>query len=151
VRGLPRFDGRSRFGTWVYRIATNAALDELRRRRRRPTPDEEALVARPGRGAPEDDEVVARMDVDVALQQLRPEFRAAVVLRDLCGLDYEEIGEVLGIPPGTVRSRIARGRANLVPLLTDHAEPPGLPTSPRSGVSPAGNPAPASERPSRQP
>ena len=51
--------------------------------------------------------------MDTALSTLAPEFRAAVVLRDLCDLDYAEIGEVLGIPPGTVRSRIARGRAAL--------------------------------------
>jgi RNA polymerase sigma-70 factor (ECF subfamily) len=61
--------------------------------------------------------VAARLDVDAALLRLPREFRAAVVLRDLCGLDYAEIGEVLGIPPGTVRSRIARGRAALVGLL----------------------------------
>ena len=54
---------------------------------------------------------------DAALARLPVEYRAAVVLRDLCGLPYVDIGEVLGIPVGTVRSRIARGRTLLVPLL----------------------------------
>ena len=123
VRGLPRFDRRSRFTTWAYRIAVNAALDELRRRRRRPEPGiEDHLLAagdqdEPGMSA-------SRVDVDAALRQLPPEFRAPVVLRDLCGLDYAEIGEVLSLPPGTVRSRIARGRAALVPLLGGN--PPAL-------------------------
>lgn len=134
VRGLPRFDSRSRFSTWVYRIATNAALDEVRRRGRRAASSLEAADASPLRSgaaadpadpAPwPDDRVPDRIDIDAALRQLTPEFRAAVVLRDLCGLDYQEIAEVLDLPPGTVRSRIARGRAGLVPLLAGN--PDGL-------------------------
>ena len=53
-----------------------------------------------------------------------PEYRAAVVLRDVCDLDYAEIGEVLGIPPGTVRSRIARGRAALARRLAGNQTGP---------------------------
>jgi RNA polymerase sigma-70 factor (ECF subfamily) len=64
-----------------------------------------------------------RVDVDAALRHLALEFRAPVVLRDLCGLDYAEIASVLDIPIGTVRSRIARGRAALVPLLAGNSEP----------------------------
>ncbi len=114
VRGLPRFDGRATFSTWSYRVATNACLDELRRRSRRPDPGlpewEEAE-----RGGPPslDQQVSDRVVIDAALQGLPIEFRAAVVLRDQAGLDYAEISEVLDIPPGTVRSRIARGRAAL--------------------------------------
>jgi RNA polymerase sigma-70 factor (ECF subfamily) len=116
VRGLPRFDRRSRFSTWAYRVAVNAALDELRRRRRRAEPGiEDRHLSASGPDGPEAS--AERMDIDAALRQLPLEFRAPVVLRDLCGLDYAEIGEVLAIPPGTVRSRIARGRAALVPLL----------------------------------
>lgn len=121
VRGLGRFDGRAAFGTWAYRIATNACLDELRRRRRRPQPGLPDLDrAEP---VPAGDETVAdRLAVDAALAALPPDFRAAVVLRDLLRLDYAEIAEVLGIPPGTVRSRIARGRAVLARVL---GEPTG--------------------------
>ncbi|MGH9058326.1 MAG: RNA polymerase sigma factor, partial [Acidimicrobiales bacterium] len=121
VRGLAGFDGRSRFTTWSYRIAVNASLDELRRRRRRPVPateDELRAVSRDGADA-----AAARIDVDRALAAIPVEFRVAVVLRDLCGLDYAEIGQVLDLPPGTVRSRIARGRAALAPLLA--ADPGG--------------------------
>jgi RNA polymerase sigma-70 factor (ECF subfamily) len=61
--------------------------------------------------------VGTRLDVDAALATLPDEFRVAVVLRDLCDLDYAEIAEVLEVPPGTVRSRISRGRALLVEQL----------------------------------
>ena len=134
VRGLGGFDGRSRFSTWTYRVAVNASLDELRRRRRRPEPglpedrgDAPAgpAVARfPGGGSGDEDveAVAGRLDIDAALMRLSPEFRAVVVLRDLCGLDYAEIGEVLDLPPGTVRSRISRGRAALVPWLSGNPE-----------------------------
>lgn len=119
ARGLPRFDDRSRFSTWVYRIAVNASIDELRRRSRRPAVSlDEAppsLVAGPGSDVPA--LVADRLDIDAALRRLPPEYRAAVVLRDLCGLDYAEIAEALQVPPGTVRSRIARGRSALVGLL----------------------------------
>jgi RNA polymerase sigma-70 factor (ECF subfamily) len=157
VRALPRFDGRSRFGTWAYRIAVNASLDELRRRRRRAEPglpgDPDMGVAagpeRASRGGsagpsepvattPDPEGVALSVDVDAALRRLPPEFRAPVVLRDLCGLDYAEIAEVLDLPPGTVRSRISRGRAALAPLLG--SRPDGV-----------GNPNPSPQRPTPRP
>lgn len=113
VRGLPRFDQRAAFGTWAYRVATNACLDELRRRGRRPRPDPDAFLHVVSAAGDPGDVAAARVDVDAALATLPLEFRTAVVLRDLCALDYAEIAEVLEIPPGTVRSRIARGRAAL--------------------------------------
>ncbi|NDB04386.1 MAG: sigma-70 family RNA polymerase sigma factor [Acidimicrobiia bacterium] len=117
VRNIGRFDGRSSFTTWVYRIAANAAIDESRRRRRRlhVVSDEHEMA--------DDASLVVETQVDDAdqlrslLQQLPEEFRVAVVLRDIMDLDYEEIAEVLGVPGGTVRSRIARGRAKLAELL----------------------------------
>lgn len=116
ARGIGRFDGRSAFTTWLYRVATNAALDEGRRRGRRPQPVETLPEPRPT-GSPIDTQVGARVDVDAALARLPEEFRVAVVLRDLCDLDYAEIAEALDVPPGTVRSRIARGRAQLAEVL----------------------------------
>jgi RNA polymerase sigma-70 factor (ECF subfamily) len=129
VRGLGRFDGRSAFSTWAYRVATNACLDELRRRRRRPEPtaDEDLDVGSLGSSSSAIDEVGDRIDIDAALATLAPEFRAAVVLRDLVGLDYAEIGEVLGVPAGTVRSRISRGRAALADVLGNPVAPPDRP------------------------
>ena len=125
VRGLPRFDGRAAFSTWAYRIATNACLDELRRRKRRPDPGLPDLEAAPRGGAPGLDATASdRLDLDAALSALPEDSRAPVVLRDQLGLDYAEIAEVLGIPPGTVRSRISRGRAALARGLRGNQEPP---------------------------
>ena len=120
ARGIGRFDGRAAFTTWLYRVATNAALDELRRKRRRPEPTDPSLIDEPARGSALEDVVGARLDVDAALAELPEEFRVAVVLRDLCDLDYAEIAEILDIPPGTVQSRIARGRAALLEHLGNH-------------------------------
>lgn len=121
VRGLPRFDGRAAFTTWAHRIAVNASLDELRRRARRPTPQEPVGPMERAGVPPFDGTVVDRLALDEALCALPPSFRAPVVLRDQLGMDYREIGEVLGIPPGTVRSRIARGRAALAARLGNPA------------------------------
>ena len=121
--GLPRFDGRSAFSTWTYRIATNAALDELRKRGRRPVlhVDDEAGDSRRDIADPlahrRVDGVVDRLTIDEALDELPEEFRLAVVLRDLCDYDYAEIAATLDIPVGTVKSRIARGRSLLVGRL----------------------------------
>ena len=127
VRGLPRFDGRAAFTTWVYRVTVTACLDELRRRKRRPEPtDADAFgVAAENPGPALDTRVVDRLDLDAALAALPPEFRSAVVLRDQLGLDYAEIAEVLDIPAGTVRSRIARGRAALAQQLSGNQDHPG--------------------------
>jgi RNA polymerase sigma-70 factor (ECF subfamily) len=130
ARGLPSFDGRAAFTTWSYRVATNACLDELRRRSRRPVPsttDDMVIVDR----APLPDHAGDRLDIDAALAQLPEEFRVAVVLRDLCDLEYAEIASLLDLPPGTVRSRIARGRAQLARHM--------------------GNPEASSERPTSRP
>jgi RNA polymerase sigma-70 factor (ECF subfamily) len=149
ARGIRRFDGRAAFTTWSYRVATNACLDELRRRRRRPVPgalgtatddggldpidrlDGGAPIATPpGRAGDGGIEAVAdRLEVDTALARLPDDFRVAVVLRDLCDLDYAEIARVLDVPPGTVRSRIARGRALLADLLGNPAAPSDRPTT----------------------
>jgi RNA polymerase sigma-70 factor, ECF subfamily len=116
ARSIGRFDGRAAFTTWIYRIATNAALDELRRRARRPQPME--TLPEPAMAAtPLDDRVGARLDIDAGLALVPDDFRVAVVLRDLCDLDYAEIAAVLDVPAGTVRSRIARGRAALAQAL----------------------------------
>ena len=138
VRAIGRFDGRASFGTWAYRIATNASLDELRRRRRRPVtglpaPDD---VAPDPTGEARLDAVTERDALDAALARLPEEFRVAVVLRDVGDLDYAEIAEVLDVPAGTVRSRISRGRAILVERLGPAA----------AGPARSGNPVPASER-----
>ncbi len=124
VRNLDKFDGRSTFGTWVYRIATNTALDELRRRKRRP---QLHMVGDDDDDGPREtadpladrqvDAVADRIAIDEALGDLPEEFRAPVVMRDVGDLDYAEIASALDIPIGTVKSRIARGRKMLVEQL----------------------------------
>ncbi len=144
VRGLPRFDGRARFGTWAYRVASNACLDELRRRKRRADPGLPEVEEAPDGSAPLlDQQISDRLALDQALCRLRPEWREPVVLRDVGGLDYAEIADQLGIPPGTVRSRIARGRRQLAEMLG--AEPSGR-SDPGSG-----NQTAPDDRPRTQP
>lgn len=128
VRGLDKFDGRSRFSTWAHRVTTNCCMDELRRRRRRPEPVDddrspEIATSEPG---PHDHAVRTdeRARIAAGLDALPEEFRAPLVLRDIADLDYATIGEILDLAPGTVRSRIARGRARLARLL-DGNQPAG--------------------------
>ena len=127
VKGLPRFDGRAKFTTWAYRVATNACLDELRRRSRRPEPglpEHEHLDDRylSGSGSLDPAETVSnRLDIDAGLAALPEDFRTAVVLRDVAGLDYAEIATVLDLAPGTVRSRISRGRSRLADAISGAA------------------------------
>jgi RNA polymerase sigma-70 factor (ECF subfamily) len=102
---------------WLSRIATNVFLDEMRRRKRRPLdllPDDPERVMAAAAAA--DDALAAEtisVDVQAAITRLPEEFRVAVVLSDVVGLSYAEIGESLGVPLGTVRSRIHRGRSLL--------------------------------------
>ena len=127
VRGLDRFDGRSTFKTWSYRVATNACLDEMRRKNRRPLaiiddPDRIGNSGDEATGSREiDDQIVDRLSIEDALPLIPEEFRAPVVLRDVIGMDYAEIAETLDLAPGTVRSRIARGRRH----LANHLKSPG--------------------------
>jgi RNA polymerase sigma-70 factor (ECF subfamily) len=124
VRALPTFDGRAKFSTWVYRIATNAALDELRRIRRRDVPNDDAKFENIS-VTDATNAVDAQMDVSTALAQIPEEFRVVLVLRHIADLDYEEIAVILDVPVGTVRSRLSRGRAQLAAMLGNQSDPPG--------------------------
>ena len=120
-KGLERYQPGSLTG-WLARIVTNVFLDEVRRRRRRPTdpfPDDDPERVLPT--APAADEVASGLsdEVQTALGALPQDFRAAVVLCDVAGLPYEEIAAQLGVPVGTVRSRIHRGRRLLRAALAE--------------------------------
>jgi RNA polymerase sigma-70 factor (ECF subfamily) len=129
VRSLDRFDGRAAFSTWTYRIAVNACIDELRRRKRRPVLAPDASLPEPNATGPDHETLVADRElVTLALQQVPEPFRTAVVLRDVADLDYAEISAVLDVPVGTVRSRIARGRAELGRALGNQSTPSHRPT-----------------------
>lgn len=124
-RRIGSFDGRSTFSTWSYRVATNACLDELRRRKRRPAPglptyedgEEDQRHLRDADELDRAEHFGVRDEIDTALAQIPEDFRIPVILRDLCDLDYAEIAEVTGSPAGTVRSRISRGRSLLKEIL----------------------------------
>lgn len=112
-KALPRFRGQSQLGTWLHRIVFNACLDELERLRRADTlPLEEA--AEPAATGPDHADLLAgREQLESALASLPPHDRAAVLLVDGQGFDYAAAGEVLGVPAGTVASRLNRARATL--------------------------------------
>ncbi len=124
-RGLAGFRGDSTFRTWLYRVAVNVFRTHSARPglfgwfHREEALDHDAMTTLDRIPAPGDLEAdVARREViDAALRRLPPTLRAAVVLRDVEGLDYKEIAAVLDVPMGTVMSRIARGREKLRPWL----------------------------------
>lgn len=119
-RGLATYRPGSMEG-WLSRIATNAFLDDVRRRTRRPLDLVGDDVDRIATSAPAVDETLAAEqlpdDLQAALRTLPDEYRAAVVLCDVVGLGYEEIAASLSVPVGTVRSRIHRGRSQLREVL----------------------------------
>jgi RNA polymerase sigma-70 factor, ECF subfamily len=108
-RALPRFRGRASLSTWLYRIVYNACLDELRRSGSR---KEVSLDEWRERGA-RNESVEERVDLEAALARLPAELRAVVLLVDAEELSYDEAAEILGIPPGTVASRLSRAREAL--------------------------------------
>jgi len=121
-RGLERYEPGSLEG-WLARIVTNVFLDEVRRKRRRPTsalPEDPEWVLPP---SPAADEVSMGLsdDIQAALATLPEEFRVPVVLCDVADQSYEQIARALGVPVGTVRSRLHRGRRLLRSLLTEGA------------------------------
>lgn len=120
-QNVKRFKGSS-FQSWLYRIVANACLDELRRRKRHPAVGLDSLAEEPAASpaaSPEECSLQQELGhhVQECLQKLPADIRAAVVLRDMQGLSYEDIAQALGCPLGTVRSRIARGRLQLRDLL----------------------------------
>ena len=124
-RALDRFRGGSKFSVWLYRVTGNICLDMLRkagRRRESSLSDEEAgeLDLPDERFDPQRELEKRELQRAVRrnLAKLGPDFRQALVLRDINGLSYEEIGHVLDLEPGTVKSRIFRARRKLAALLT---------------------------------
>jgi RNA polymerase sigma-70 factor (ECF subfamily) len=120
-KGLERYEPGSLEG-WLARIVTNVFLDDVRRRKRRPT---DALPDDPERvlpATPAADEVSTELssDIQAALASLPDDFRVPVVLCDVADQSYEQISAALGVPLGTVRSRIHRGRRMLRDALTEH-------------------------------
>lgn len=124
LTGLERFDGRAQLGTWLHRIATNACYsrirsDRVRSKGRVPWPEtgepEAGLGVQHGSQPSEAalDAGQRQRAVAMALGQIQPEHRVVLVLRDVQGLEYEQVAEVLGVPVGTIKSRLFRARVAL--------------------------------------
>jgi len=129
-RGLKFFKGDSAFSTWVYRLASNACIDHLRRQKRRqdisiPMPADEEDDSQPDipdeRFQPEQEleRQELRRAVTEGLEQLSDEHRQVLVMREINGLSYQEIADVLDLEAGTVKSRIARARNSLRKILLE--------------------------------
>lgn len=128
IRKLHTFRGEAAFTTWMHRVTVNACYDSLRRKRRRPllhvVGNETDDRPDPGPPVPDHAErVELSIDIERALREVPEDFRVALVLADVEDLPYERIAEVLGIPVGTVKSRVFRGRAALGRAL-GAGEPP---------------------------
>lgn len=130
-RAIKGFRGTSSFNTWLYRVATNVCLDELKRRKRRPVatewPPEEDVPLDPPSAAAVDPEAAAlrreRQElVQRAIQSLPEAQRVVLVLADIQGLSYDEISQALGASLGTVKSRLNRARLALKSKLARHLE-----------------------------
>jgi RNA polymerase sigma-70 factor (ECF subfamily) len=120
---LDRYDPQRPFGPWLMRIVANAATDRRRRRTVRRTEQLDPGLAAGG-PRPDADAVRAALGerLRAGLAQLTPRRRLAVVLLDVEGYTHREIGEVLGIPEGTVRSEVFHARRRLRELLADWKE-----------------------------
>ncbi len=148
------FRGDSAVTTWLHRIVVNACLDRLRRAKVRladPLPDdvEERATLDTACGPTDDPEAHAlagdrRHRVMAALGELHPDQKAALVLVDMEGYPVQEAARILDIPPGTVKSRCARGRARLAVLLADLDTGVEHGTSRRPAASYSGDPPPGS-------
>jgi RNA polymerase sigma-70 factor (ECF subfamily) len=119
-RAAGRFRGDAAVTTWLHRIVVNACLDRLRRRAIRPVVpmgDDATLDSLAPKNSDPTSAHELSLDVSQALQRIPFEQRAALVLVDMMGYAVDDAAKVLEVPPGTIKSRCARGRARLAPLL----------------------------------
>ncbi len=139
-RSLDSFRAESRFSVWLYRLTSNICIDMLRAQRRRQTfslsvGEEEGEVQEleipDRRFSPETalERAQLREAVRQGLDKLALEYREVLVLREIQGLSYEEIGQVLGLETGTVKSRLFRGRQKLCKILLEDGNISGFPPS----------------------
>lgn len=112
---LHLFRGDAAFGTWLYRLATNVALNRLRRSSRRDEVETEGGTPRAPAGT--DDTVVNRRVLEEALDRLPPGYRRVLVLHDVEGWTHEEIASKLGVSSGTSKSQLHKARARMRELI----------------------------------
>lgn len=137
-KALDGFRAESAFTTWIYKVTVNTCLSELRRERGRAERERDqhheiiSLLGEPRAGDDPEAAALGRERMDEAircLQRLRPDHRAALVLRHLEGLSYPEISEVLEVPEGTAKGWVSRGRAALLVMLSQNGDD-GTPNDP---------------------
>jgi RNA polymerase sigma-70 factor, ECF subfamily len=121
-RALPRFRGDARVGTWLFRITYNACLDELARAQKTTHVPLDELVEQASDPHELEDALAASSEVASALAKLSPDERAVVFLVDVEGFDYTAASRVLGVPVGTVASRLNRARGALRSALQPESE-----------------------------
>ncbi len=127
---LSRFEGKSAFFTWLYRITHNLGIDHLRKHNRYVKIDFDEIIPSEESDAPVESRLIVearpaealekaelRAEIDGALARLSPEHREALILREFDGLDYQEIAKIMGCTTGTVMSRIFYARKNLKKYL----------------------------------
>jgi RNA polymerase sigma-70 factor (ECF subfamily) len=122
-RKAAQFKGEAALGTWIYRIAVNTCYDHLRKSKRRPVHRMPEHHDEPDPSAQSEVESAGlRPDIEKALVALPREFRSAVILSDIEGLALSEVARILGVPVGTVKSRVFRGRRLLAGLIGNQIE-----------------------------
>lgn len=133
-KSIKSFKEQSSFSTWIYRITTNVCLDEIRKRKNRKVVsldeeiklDDGEMKRQFESDEPTPEETAEAEDlkkiVNMAIEKLNEEHRVVIILRDIQGLSYEEISEVLKLPEGTVKSRINRARQALKNILSEKRE-----------------------------
>jgi RNA polymerase sigma-70 factor (ECF subfamily) len=130
LRKLSSFRGEAAFTTWMHRVTVNACYDLLRKRQRQPLldlGDDDNARPEPPPAADPADATSLSIDVQRALLEVPPDFRAVMILHDVQDLPQEEVSAILGIPVGTVKSRLHRGRIALAKALHVERERPGAP------------------------
>lgn len=123
MRALNQFRAEASARTWLLSIARHVCMDELRSRTRRRRHDV-SLASAPSRQESHAADASQGPVVDDLIHRLEPDRRSAFVLTQVIGLTYEEAAEVCECPTGTIRSRVARARSDLLDLLTDAEEGP---------------------------
>jgi len=116
--GLPKFRGDAALGTWIYRLAVNAALSHRTRRANAPAaPVEERVAERVAAVTPEARDLALRKQLERALRALPVGYRTVIVLHDIEGLEHEEVASILGCHVGTSKSQLHKARAKLREML----------------------------------